>query len=307
MLQHSTNTNTSVVPSHTDYATNPTPATTRRQERRLRSTSSDAYSRDVALFIRFGGAIPAQPAAVLRYLELLRGKVAPSTAYRRAMAIQRVHVDGGHPSPTDDPAVRAAIRCLHDGRFPPKAGAKSAKPGVVPAKREPKSAKPMTRVLLQKVEEALGRNMLDRRDRAILLLGFTAALKRSALTALNVRDLSFTPDAMIVTVYESAAVDAVAGPGPRAGLSIAVPVTSGPLCAASAVRQYIEHLELTPEHALFTAFNRAGEPTSERLSAAFVSCIVKRRLSIIGVDAKDYSAESLCIGRRLELPKGVSR
>jgi hypothetical protein len=86
---------------------------------------------------------------------------------------------------------------------------------------------------------------------------------------------------------------------------IALPVTDGPLCPAGACRQYIEHLALPPEAPLFASFNRAGEPSADRLSAAFVSVVVKRALTTIGVDAKDYSGESLRKGRQLEAAKGT--
>ncbi|MBL0089744.1 MAG: hypothetical protein IPP44_24925 [Ideonella sp.] len=285
--------------------------------RPLRTSTNEAYAKDVALFIRFGGAIPCNAAAVMRYLELLRTKVAPMTAYRRVMAIQWAHHQQGRPSPTADPSLRLAMRGLQRGTFPPKPGAKAAKSAPAAAKRTTRVAKPMTRQLLDRVLDAVHRNMLDRRDRALLLLGFMAGLKRTALTAIDVCDIAFTADAMIVKVKAGIAAEGgptgahgrSPGPGPDRGRgqdrSIAVPITGGDLCAATAVRQLIEHLALLPNTPLFRSYNRAGEPTENRLAPAFVSCVVKNRLKIVCIDPKDYSGESLRVGRLLELTKGV--
>lgn len=289
MLHASTTSTTSTTPAVTV-----TPVTrTGRRERRLQSSTSSAYQKDLQLFFRFGGTLPSDAAGVMRYVELMRGKVVPSTAYRRLMAIQRAHANGGHRSPTDDPAVRAAIRMLQQGRFPAKPGSK-AKSDALPSKREPRSAKPLTRALLSRIDEALLNNMLDRRDRAILLLGFAAALKRQKLAALDVRDFTWTMDAMTVAIREGQHVR-----------TLAVPITGGELCAATAVRDLIRHLALEGNTPVFRAFNRAGEPTAERLSASFISSIVKRRLHAVGIDPTGYSAESMRRGRIQEVARGV--
>ncbi len=265
----------------------------KRGARRLASSSASAYNKDVALFRKLGGTTPTDAAGVLRFVELLRKRVGPATAYRRVMAVQRWHVDSGHEAPTNDPAVRAAVRWLQSGRYPPKPGSKAP---VASAPRQVRSAKPLTRALLERCLDALGRDMLDRRDRALLLLGFQAALKRQQLVALDVRDLSFTPDAMLVTLRHADG---------STGRKVAVPATGGELCAATACRQYIEHLALLPEAPLFASFNRAGEPTAHRLCAAFVSVVVKRALTTIGMDAKEFSGESLRRGRVGEAARGT--
>jgi hypothetical protein len=50
-----------------------------RTSRRLRSTSREAYARDLALFERFGGRLPCGPADLSRLIDALRNRVAPRT------------------------------------------------------------------------------------------------------------------------------------------------------------------------------------------------------------------------------------
>ena len=267
----------------------------RPRERRLRASSKEAYARDIENFQKYGGRIPCDAAEVFRYLDVLRNKVAPATIHRRVFAIARACADGGHASPLKDEALRHAMRWLQRGKLPPKSGGKGLA-AVLPEKKAPKSAKPLTRALLLKVLDAVHWNMLDRRDRALLTLGFLGAMKRSTLCALNVEDFIFQTDAMMVRLPANEAT--------QRRPQLAIPVTGGELCAATAVRQLIEHLALEPGTPLFRSFTRSGEPTDERLSAAWVSNVVKRRLHEVGLDPTGFSGESLRRGRLLEAPRG---
>lgn len=293
MLTTQTPTNASLNPTVGVQPTVVTGFNQSRRTRRLQGSTRTAYAKDIQLFLRFGGAVPCDVAAVLHYLEVMRTrKIAPCTAYRRLMSIQRAHVDSKHSSPTDDPAVRQALRLLATGVYPQKAGIKASAPTAdkAPKRREPKSAAPLTRALLLKVLDSLGRNPLDRRDRAILLVGFMSGLKRQRLVALDVEDMSFTDEALHLRIRDDDG---------QVVKTLAVPATGGDLDAASAVRQHIDHsaMESGP---LFRSFNRASEPTDKRLAAAYVSVVVKTRLRDVGINAGAFSAESLRRGRALE-------
>ena len=143
-----------------------------------------------------------------------------------------------------------------------------------------------------------GARSLDRRDKAIFLLGFVGGLKRGTICALNVEDLTFTPDAMLVQLR--AVGNGEAG---DAGRTIAIPVTRGPLCAATAVLLWISLNAMDGcTGPLFPRFTRSGEPVlTERLDSAYVSKLVKARLRDAGFqDVAAYSGESLRLGHVLE-------
>lgn len=142
----------------------------------------------------------------------------------------------------------------------------------------------MTRELLLRMLDAMHRNPLDRRDRALLLVGFMGALPRSRLIEIDVEDVEFTTDAMLIRVMER---------------RLALPATGGDLCPVAATRKWVEHCGLTGG-ALFRRFDRAGDPTTERLDAAYVSIVVKQRLAAVGVEPAQYSAHSLRSGGILE-------
>ena len=251
-----------------------------------------AYARDVERFVRtYGGTIPCSTETLVAYIRASAKRVAPATLLRRCMAIQDAHVQAGLPSPTRDPGIREAMRWMAKGQPPvnllddrPR-GNRGKEPA--PGNRPQRSAKPISRALLLRMLDAMGAGTrsLDRRDRLILTLGF-AGLKRGMICALNIEDVRFTEDAMLLHI---------GGQQDHAGSELAVPITRGPLCAATACRAWIEHNQMEGRQGpLIVRFTRSGEATDQRLDAAYVNLVVKERLRAAGVDdVRAYSAESL--------------
>ena len=258
--------------------------------RALKPSSVHVYDNALRHFREiFGGEVPCDRQTVERYIASMR-KGSPSTAYLRVQAVRHAHLQLGHPSPTDVPDLRAVLRSLQLGVFPGK-GKSACK------RREPRQARLLTRGLLTKMLDAMGINALDRRDRCLLLLGFAAGLSRTELVDLDVPDVSFTSDAMLL---------ALRNPGSEAARVVAIPRTGHELCATRATAEWMQHSELDVHGGpLIRRFDRAGNPTSERLDAAYLSQVIKRRLQAVGIDPKSYSSLSLVRGRRNELSKGL--
>ena len=265
----------------------------KRTKGELRRSSACAYAKDIRLFIDAGGAIPCDATLLRKYISATRTRIAPQTLYRRCMAVRHAHIAQDLPSPTDDPSLRPVLRALQLGQVVGKDLQLDDKSSKALRRREPKSAKPMTRTLLLRMLDAMHRNSLDRRDRALVLLGFMGALKRAELVALDVSDLTFTGGALLVSLK---------------GRQLAIPSTGGELCAVAAVRGWIEHAALDieqPPGPLFRRFDRGGDPTASRLDSAWVSVVVKTRLKAVGIEPDAYSAQSLRRGRLLESANGV--
>lgn len=258
----------------------------------LKASSVSTYQKALRhYFGTFKGTVPCDAQAIHRYVATMR-KSAAATIYLRLQAVRYEHVRRGLPVPTDDPDLRSLMRDLQHGVKPgPKAGA-------VSKKAEPRQARAITRHMLSTILDAMGNNALDRRDRCLILLSFGAALSRSAVVAIDIADIRFTNDAMLLKVRET--VDAER---PR---SISVPITGHELCAATATRDWIQYAALDLEGGpLLRRFSRAGDPTNERLSGAYVNVIVKSRLKAVGVDPEPYSGLSLRRGRLAEMARGV--
>jgi hypothetical protein len=59
------------------------------------------------------------------------------------------------------------------------------------------------RVVVTAMDASLGDRLADVRDRALLLLGFAGALRRSELVALNVDDISEDDDGLVLLIHKS--------------------------------------------------------------------------------------------------------
>ncbi|MEP7298354.1 MAG: hypothetical protein ABI702_19390 [Burkholderiales bacterium] len=282
----------------------------------LRTSTSNAYAKDVRLFKQGGGSVPCDVVAIQKYVWNIRNKIAPATVYRRLMAVRHAHLSMGKPSPTDDATIRPLLRALQLGYVPNtkilQAGVSSGSGTAKP--RKPKSFLPIARRLLAQMMEPLPRNLLDRRDRALILLGFAGALKRGVLVAINVGDVRFTSDAMILKIRGCGAADGVDDLSPESSQAskthrdIAIAITGGELCAATAVKNWADMAALDTHPAdspLFRRFDRGGDPTADRLQGAFVSVVVKKWVAATGIDATPYSAHSLIVGRRGEMSRGI--
>jgi integrase len=302
-----------LLPSESLSAQPPAEATTgHRRPRRLTAASAAAYAKDLNYFQHWGGSIPCSAEAVARYISALGSRIAPTTIYRRVMAVRHAHLELGVAPPTDEQQIRQMLRQLQLGFPPQRSGGKGRTRNVAaPRRKEPKPSKPVTRALLARMVDAMHRNALDRRDRALILLCHFLALQRGELVRIDVGDVKFTADALLVTVAPrevDAGISMYPTPTDRTSHSrvLAVPITGGELCAATAVRKWIESAELDVHGGpLFRRFDRGGDPTSERLSSDYVSIILKLRLEAVGVDPTNYSGQSLRTGRLLELAKGV--
>ncbi|HYW58514.1 MAG TPA: hypothetical protein VE934_16290 [Polaromonas sp.] len=280
-----------------------------------RHSTVDAYAKDVRQFTQtYGGTIPCTADELISYIQLLARRVAPSTIVRRVMALQDAHVKQGHAPPTTDERIKTAMRSLAKGKPPENLliGKRvSYEVGAV-LQKSSRVAAPITRALLMRMLDSMGtgKRSLDRRDKAIFLLGYVGGLKRGAICALNLEDLSFTADALLLRLRSAAGADSL-GFGAPPSLDqeaatvrmLAVPFTRGPLCAATACQEWIAHNGLEGRQGpLFPRFARSGEPVlDERLDSAYVSTLCKRRLMDAGIaDVSSYSGESLRRGYELE-------
>src|SRR4029450_3481976 len=99
-----------------------------------------------------------------------RGKRA-STLGRRLAAIRYFHRAGGYDTPTGDEKVKAVLSGIRRTI------------GAAPVRK-----KAATSDIVLGMVGGKGASLRDLRDRAILLLGFAGALRRSELVALNVKD-----------------------------------------------------------------------------------------------------------------------
>ena len=132
--------------------------------------------------------------------------------------------------------------------------------------------------------------LLRLRDRALLLLGFSGAFRRSELVALNVEDLEFTGDGLVVTQRRGKTNQE------GAGRKIGIPFGGNPdTCRVRAVREWLDVAAIM-SGPVFRSVNRHGQVEPARLSDKAVAIVVKRHAPGAGVDPWRYAGHSLRAG-----------
>ena len=109
-----------------------------------------------------------------------------NTLSRRLAAISELHQQAGFDSPTRSWTVEQFLAGLR------------RELGIAPARKKPVLVADL-KLILQQIPNSL----LGVRDRALLLLGFSGAFRRSELVGLDVEDLEETRDGLVVTLRRS--------------------------------------------------------------------------------------------------------
>ncbi len=132
--------------------------------------------------------------------------------------------------------------------------------------------------------------LIGARDRALILLGFAGAFRRSELVGLDVEDCAFGKDGLTVTLRRSKTDQ------DGAGRKIGIPYGSNPeTCPVRTVQAWLEEAG-SDAGPLFRSINRHGQVRTGRLSGIDVARIVKKLAVRAGLDPAKYAGHSLRAG-----------
>jgi integrase len=136
-----------------------------------------AYAGDLKHFRAHGGKVPATPQMVANYCAKFAGALAIATIQRRLIAIHQAHTEQGLKSPVMDRLVKRTMQ-----------GIRRTFGGA--QRRRVKKALVKTDLLEMLVMVNRQMPLKAARDRALLLIGFAGALRRSELVAIRCDDIT---------------------------------------------------------------------------------------------------------------------
>jgi integrase len=185
----------------------------------------------------------------------------------------------GLPSPTTSPEVVETWKGIKRDR------------GV-----SQKRAKPLLLSDLRKVIDATRPTFIGRRDAALLLVGWAAALRRSELVALDFDDIDFVAEGMVISIRKSKTDQE--GAGYRIGIPFARKVSH---CPTNSLKNWIDLAGITAGPLFFSVGTPGRKFHTEvaerrRIGARLVNEIIKRRLERAGLTSRGYSGHSLRAG-----------
>jgi integrase len=137
--------------------------------------------------------------------------------------------------------------------------------------------------------EQIPNSLLGVRDRALLLLEFAAALRRGELVALNVEDVEFVPEGLVLTIRRSKTDQE--GAGERIGVHNGRAILT---CPVRSLKEWIAAAQLT-SGPLFRSVDRHGRMGAS-LTDQVVAKLVKKYARFAGLDHTLFSGHSLRSG-----------
>jgi integrase len=217
-------------------------------------------------------ALPAAPQTVGLYLAALADRLKPATLDRRLRAISYAHHVRGLELVTGHTAIRdvfAGIRRVNGT-------AQIGKAAVL--------ATDLRVMVTGQPDTPLGI-----RDRALLLIGFCGAFRRSELVALDLADIEWGPDGLAITIRRSKTDQE--GQGRKVGIPYG---GKSETCPVRALVAWIECASIE-DGPLFRSVNGA-KIGGGRLSDKAVARAVKRAAMRVGLDPTQYAGHSLRAG-----------
>ena len=169
--------------------------------------------------------LPASGQDVAAFLAGERGrKLSPETLKLRRAAIRYLHRAAGCPVPTDDVCVSETMAGITRD---------AARKGLVPRKKVA-----ATVTILRRLLAPIGGDARGLRDRAILLVGFAGALRRSELAAIRFEHLEKTDRGIRLTLPHTKGEQ-------TAAVTVPLPYGDTELCPVRALEQWLGAAGLT--------------------------------------------------------------
>lgn len=221
--------------------------------------------------------LPARPEAVATYLAslALAGK-ADSTIGRHLAAIGWKHRQDGLVAPT----VRDERMVIADTL----AGIRREQRARPSARKAAITAKDLAAMIAAADRE--GTRSI--RDRAILALGLAAALRRSELVGLDLRDVAFVPEGLRLTIRHSKT--------DQEGEGQVIAVPAGKLLRPVARLQAWLAVRGTTPGPLFWQIDPQGRLTDHAMSDRSVARLVQKYAGRVGLDPENVGGHSLRAG-----------
>ena len=231
---------------------------------------------DFATWCREAGQqpLPAAPETVGSYLAARAVQHRPSTLALRLAAITQAHRLAGQRLDTGHAAIRETLKGIRRTH------------GTAPQKKAAAEVSVLQDMIRELAREDGPRAV---RNRALLLIGFAAALRRSELVALDVDDVTFVQEGAVLTLRRRKTDQA------GVGTLIAIPHGTGRTCPVEALRTWLDTAGIT-EGPIFRSINRHGQISDKRLSDRAVANVVQEAARVAGHDPGLFGGHSLRSG-----------
>lgn len=220
------------------------------------------YRSGIRHFQTWGGKLPCDEAAVIRYLLAYAASLNPRTLALRLTALSQWHIHQGFTDPASTPTVRKTLAGIGRTHGKPK-----------------KKAKALPVEDLETIVTHLASldTLKTKRDNALLQIGFFGGYRRSELVSLAVSHIAWEPDGIVMTLQRSKTDQE------GVGIIKAIPYGDGPCCPATALRTWLGAAGIV-SGPLFRPISKWNEVGAAALHAGSVNTILEACAKMVGLD-----------------------
>ena len=235
---------------------------------------------DFSLFCAQNGfkSLPSEAKIVSLYLTHLSTKdVKMSTLKRRLVSIGVIHKLKGHYLDTKHPIILENVM-----------GIKRRK-GSVQRGKKPILINNLKKII-NVIDEELGNEIKKFRDRSIILIGFSGGFRRNEIVSLDYQDLDFVSEGLKINLKKSKTDQF--GEGSVKALPY---FNNTQYCPVISLKKWINISNIN-SGPLFRRFSKSFNLSNNRLTDQTVALLIKKYLTLAGINSKNYSGHSLRSG-----------
>lgn len=213
-----------------------------------------AYRSAIRQFEKWGGRLPTDSSVLVRYIVERAGQLNPRTLELHLTAISQWHHLQLILDPSRTPLVRKTMDGIRRTHGKPKSKAKALRLEHL--------------VSMLSTLHALPDGNKKARDRALLLVGFFGAFRRSELVAITVENISWESEGVLISLPKSKTDQELEG------LTRALPFGDKPICPANALKDWLDRACIT-QGPIFKPVNRWDQIQDKALSAGSINGFLK--------------------------------
>lgn len=236
-----------------------------------------AYKSDWKQFEEFCNSnklspLPAKPETIILFITHLTSEYKLNSIKRKVACISEAHNKAGVKNPVHTSKVDDLM-----------AGIKNDLDTTV------KKKKALQLHELKSIIPLLPNTLIGIRDKAVLLLGFAGAFRRSELSNINYEDITFTPSGLTILIKKSKTDKEKVGFVKTIGQGL-----NPEFCPLKALKKWLDTSGIK-DGKLFRSIHK-GDYLGESLSGHAIGFIVKHAVTLIKKNPKEYGGHSLRSG-----------
>ncbi|WP_445361898.1 tyrosine-type recombinase/integrase [Microbulbifer sp. EKSA005] len=233
----------------------------------LRAATSDstrkAYRSAIRQFEKWGGRLPTDSHSLVSYLLSRAEQLNPRTLDLHLTAISQWHLYQGIPNPVTEPLVQKTMHGIRRTHGKPKQKAKALSLEHIAT---------LTRQLRSQPD-----SKKKARDLALVLVGFFGAFRRSELVAIQVEDLIWEEEGLIIRLPKSKTDQS------GQGMMRALPYGTPGICPARALKSWLD-VSGTRAGPVFRSVNRWDTVQNRQLNPTAINDLLKNLGEVCGFD-----------------------